>query len=98
VLRLFALLPPVIAVSSTFGVQWMLALRLDRELNRIILAAGVLDIALAVALGIRFHQIGVAVSVVLAEVFVAVATFFTLSRRRLNPWRAVAESEKEMAA
>ena len=93
VLRLFALLPPVIAVSSTFGVQWMLALRLDLELNRIILAAGVLDIVLAVALGIRFHQIGVAVSVVFAEVFVAAATFFTLSRRRLNPWRAVTEEE-----
>ena len=89
VLRLFALLPPVIAVSSTFGVQWMLALRLDRELNRIILAAAVLDIALAVALGILFHQIGVAVSVVLAEVFVAAATFLTLSRRSLNPWRAL---------
>lgn len=98
VLRLFALLPPVIAVSNTFGAQWMLALRLDRELNRIILAAGVLDIALAVALGSWFHQIGVAVAVVLAEVFIAGATVFTLSRRGLNPWGGVAEQPEEAAA
>jgi PST family polysaccharide transporter len=93
VLRLFALLPPVIAISSTFGAQWMLALRLDRELNRIILAACVLDLVLALTLGLRFHQIGVGVSVVLAEVFVAAATFVTLSRRSLNPWRTFAEPE-----
>ncbi len=98
VLRLLAPLPPVVALSSTFGVQWMLALRLDRELNRIILAAGVLDIALAVALGSLFRHTGVAVSVVLAEVFVAGATFLTLSRRRLNPALAVSEPDKEMAA
>ncbi|HEY1758326.1 MAG TPA: oligosaccharide flippase family protein [Bryobacteraceae bacterium] len=97
VLRLFALLPPVIAVSSTFGVQWMLALRLDRELNRIILAACVLDLVLAVGLGMRFHQIGVAVGVVLAEVFVAAASFLALSRRRLNPWRGLGETEKVAA-
>lgn len=98
VLRLFALLPPVIGLSSTFGVQWMLALRLDRELKRIILAAGVLDIALAVTLGIRFHQTGVAVSVILAELFVAAATLAALLRRKLNPWRTIAEQETEMAA
>jgi polysaccharide transporter, PST family len=90
VLRLLALLPPMVALSSTFGAQWMLALRLDRELNRIILAAGVLDIVLAVALGSWFHHIGVAVSVVLTEVFVAAATFLPLSRRGLS-------SETEMA-
>jgi hypothetical protein len=58
----------------------------------------VLDIALAIALGSWFHHIGVAVSVVLAEVFVAAATFLTLSRRRMNPWRTVAEPEEEMVA
>jgi polysaccharide transporter, PST family len=93
-LRLFALLPLLVAVSSTFGMQWMLALRLDRELNRIILVAGVLDIALAVTLGIRFHQIGVAVSVVVAEVFIAAATFITLSRRGLSPWRELPVAEE----
>ena len=65
--------------------------------HAIILAAGVLDIALAVALGNWFHQLGVAVAVVLAEVFIAGATHFTLSRRRLNPWGGVAEQEEVVA-
>jgi hypothetical protein len=55
------------------------------------------DLVLAVGLGIRFQQIGVAVSVVLAEVFIAVATFVVLSRRGLDPWRVVAEP-REVAA
>ena len=65
-----------------------------RQLNRIILAAGVLDIALALALGSWFHHIGVAVSVVLAELFVTSATTLVFRRRSLDPWRDLREPEE----
>jgi PST family polysaccharide transporter len=94
VLRILALLPPLIALSNAFGVQWMLALGLDAELNRIILAAAALDIVLALVLGNRFQHIGVGASVALAEVFVTGATVYVLRRRKLDPWRALPEPEE----
>ena len=97
VLRILALLPPLIALSNAFGVQWMLALGLDAELNRIVLAAAALDIVLALVLGTRFQHIGVGASVALAEVFVTGATVCVLRRRKLDPWRALPEREEATA-
>ena len=87
VLRVLALLPPLVALSGAFGAQWMLALRLDHELSRIILTAGVMNIVLSLTLGSWFQQVGAAVGLALAEAFVACATFSVLWHRKLDPWR-----------
>ena len=97
VLRILAMLPPLIALSNAFGAQWMLALGLDATLNRIVLAAAALDLALAFGLGSRFQHTGVAAGAVLTEVFVTCATIGTLRRRRLDPWQAVARGEEAAA-
>src|SRR5258708_19180327 len=47
VLRLLALLPPLIAVSNVLGIQWMLALGLDRLVNAVVISAGGLNVGLA---------------------------------------------------
>ncbi len=91
VLRILALLPPLIALSTAFGSQWMLALGMERELNRITLAAGVVNVALSLALGAWLQHIGVALAIVVAEVYVTVAMEATLRRRSLAPWSEVAE-------
>ena len=91
VLRILALLPPLIALSTAFGSQWMLALGMERELNGITLAAGVLNATLSLALGYWFRHIGVAAGVVLAETFVTGLMIATLRRRGLDPWRERAE-------
>jgi PST family polysaccharide transporter len=96
VLRILALLPPLIALSNVFGSQWMLALRLERELNWIILSAGVLNVVLSIVLGRLYQHMGVAVSVVLAEVFVIAATVIVLRRRHLDPWNAIPVREEEL--
>ncbi len=88
----------MIAVSSTFGCQWMLALRLDHELNRIILCAGLLNVALSMVLGNWYRQMGVATSLVLAEAFIAVGTILVLRRRSLDPWQALPDREEEALA
>jgi PST family polysaccharide transporter len=93
ILRVMAALPPLIALSNVLGAQWMLALRLDKELNWIILGAGLVNLAAALVLGRWYLGLGMAVSLVIAEAFFAVAALVTLRRRRLDPWAgSVAEA------
>jgi len=80
------LLPPTIALSNMLGAQWMLALRLDKELNYIILGAGLVNLAGALTLGRWYQPIGMAWSLVIAEAFVVVGAFVFLRWRKLDPW------------
>lgn len=93
VLRLFSVLPPVIAGSNVLGIQWMLPLRLDRELTLIVLGAGALNITLALLLAPHYQQMGMAASVVIAEALITASTIVVLRRRKLAPWTAVSEVE-----
>lgn len=97
VLRILAFLPPLIALSNAVGVQWMLALGLEAELNRIILGAAAVDLVLTLALGARFQHTGVAAAAVLAEAFVTAAALQLLARRQLAPWDALPEPGKGVA-
>jgi PST family polysaccharide transporter len=86
VLRVMSILPPTIALSNLLGAQWMLALRLDKELNYIILAAGLVNLAGALTLGRWYQPIGMAWSLVIAEAFIVVGAFVFLRWRKLDPW------------
>lgn len=97
VLRLLSLLPPLIAGSNVLGIQWMLPLRMDRDFNTIILSAGALNIILALLLTPHFHQTGMAVSVVLAEMVITGSMVVLLRRRKLDPWSAMPELEEAAA-
>jgi PST family polysaccharide transporter len=70
VLRIFALLPPLLSVTYSVGLQWLLPHGQDGVVNRIILTAGALNILMAFAAAPRFQHVGMAVSVLLAECFV----------------------------
>lgn len=85
VLRILSLLPPLIALSNVYGVQWMLPLGMDRPFNTIILIAGLINVALAVALAPAYLAMGMAWSVVSAEVFVTASFYLLLRWRRLDP-------------
>ena len=87
--RLFASLPPLVAGSNLLGIQWMLPLRLDRQFNCIIVAAGGLNVLAAVLLVPHFQETGMTVSVVLSELAVTGAMMVVLWRRRLVPWNVV---------
>lgn len=97
VLRLLALLPPLIAGSNVLGIQWMLPLRLDREFNVIIILAGLLNVLLALELVPRWHQLGMAASAVFAEALVTGAMILILRRRRLVPWGTFSHQEVTLA-
>ena len=71
----------------------MLPLRMDRHFNAIILLAGLVNIALALVLVPAYAQMGMAVSVVVAEAIVTGAMIIVLRCRRLDPWSVQPERE-----
>lgn len=82
VLRISALIVPLVAVKDILGMQWMLAFGMDRAFNRISLCAGVLNVFLAVFLSQRFGPQGTAWSVVLVQAFVTLSMIVLFARSR----------------
>ncbi len=72
VLRIFSLLPVLLSVTHSVGLQWLLPLGRDAEVNRILLAAGALNVLTAVLVTPQFGQVGMAWVVVGAEAFVTI--------------------------
>jgi PST family polysaccharide transporter len=88
VIRVLAVLVPSIAVSNVLGAQWMLPLGMDRVFNRIILAAGLVNVGLALVLAPRLGPVGMALAVVAAEAFVTIAQFCVLRLKSMDPFNA----------
>jgi len=80
VLRILSVLPVLLAVTHSTGLQWLLPLGRDADVNRIILQAGALNVILAVLLAPAFGQIGMAWGVVCAEAFVCLRMLHVASR------------------
>ena len=70
VLRILAVLPLLLSVTHSVGLQWLLPRGQDAVVNRIILSAGALNIALAILLAPHFAHLGMAWAVVCSEAFV----------------------------
>jgi len=73
VLRILAALPPILSVTYSVGLQWLLPLGRESDVNRIILRAGLLNLALAAVLAPLYAHIGMAVAITCAELFVCIA-------------------------
>lgn len=84
-LRMLSVLPPLIALSNVLGIQWMLILGLDKQFNFIIIIAGALNVLLAVLLAPNYLQNGMAISVVIAELFVTGGIIYILKIKHLTP-------------
>jgi len=82
VLRLLSLLPPLIALNTVLSTQCMAPLGMDRLLNRIALAAGAVNVGFACLLAPHYRQIGMAIAVVIAELFISVTASYILLRQR----------------
>jgi PST family polysaccharide transporter len=79
-LRILAILPPLVAVDTVLGLHWAVPHGHDRPFLTTMLIAGTLNLALAIALIPRFGAEGVSAAVVLAELGGMMA-LFTLWRR-----------------
>lgn len=78
-----ALLPFIIGLSNVFGTQAMLNFDMKQSFSRILIASGLINIALIAPLVIWFGAEGAAISVILTEIVVTVAMAFALARNGL---------------
>ncbi len=98
VLRILALLPPLMAVSNVLGIQWMLALGLDQLVNAVVFTACLLNVSLAIILVPHYLHVGMAVAVVSSEALVAFGLYAVLKQRHLDPVAVAAEADQHMVA
>jgi PST family polysaccharide transporter len=87
VLRLLAVLPPILSLTHSLGLQWLLPLGRERTVNRIMISAGILNVVLALILCPRYGHMGMATAVVISESYVCACMVVTMaldpSRRHL---------------
>lgn len=89
-LRLLAMLPVLIAVSTVLGSQWMLSMGMERASNAITLSASALNVTLVLYLVPHFAEVGLAWAMVGTEVFVTLLTYACLRRGRQDPMSVAA--------
>jgi len=70
VLRLYSILPLLLSVTYSVGLQWLIPLGRDAVVNRIILGGGCLNLILSCLLAPRLGAMGMATSVLLSELYV----------------------------
>jgi PST family polysaccharide transporter len=70
VLRLYSILPLMLSITYSVGLQWLLPLGRDRVVNRIIIGGGCLNLILSCILAPHLGAIGMAMSVLLSELYV----------------------------
>lgn len=96
VLRILSAVAPLIAVSNVFGLQWMLAQRMDKALNKVLGAGAAAGLLLALALAPRLEAVGMSIAVLGAEAVIAAGTGICVMRSGRSPWLA-AELKERMA-
>lgn len=85
-LRLLAILLPLIAANTVTGGLWMVPHAMDRAVELVTLGAGVVNIGLAVLLAPHLMGLGVAGAVVLAELFVIACLLLYLNAKKMGFW------------
>lgn len=88
VIRILSALPFIIGLSNIFGIQIMVNFGREKTLTKILLAAGVLNIAVAMVLVLPLKHVGVATAAVTTEAFVTIALFVAMRRSGLDIFRA----------
>lgn len=87
VLRIMALLPPLVALSKALGGQWLIPLGLEGPFNLIIIAAGLARLAMALAVARTYADVGMAWVAVISSALVTCGVYFLLRLRGLDPIR-----------
>lgn len=86
VLFVLAALPLVIAMSNVFGVQILVSLGNISAFSKVLIAAGLINVALVFPLGARWGATGVAASMVLVETLVTGLMALLLKRSQPGVW------------
>jgi PST family polysaccharide transporter len=92
-LRVFSLWIPLIALSTVMIFQLLLPNQLDYQFNVVILTAGLLGFGCALLLAPAFQAVGIAWSVVVAQLYTLIAFSVVLARAGLNPFASSLKTE-----
>ena len=84
VVRILSFLPFIIGLSNIFGIQIMVNFGMKKTLLKILTAAGMINVVVALSLVLPLQHIGVSISVLLTEIFVTVSMYVALHRRGLH--------------
>lgn len=84
VLRVLAPVPFLIGLSNVFGIQTMLPLGLKKPFSRIVMASGLINVALLLVLVPLWHADGAAAAVLLSEGLVTLAMALVLRRADIH--------------
>lgn len=87
VVRWIALMPFLIAISNVLGTQTMITFGLDRQFSRILIGAGLLNIAMAMPLVKLFAAQGAGASLLITETVVTLTMVFVLRNHDINVFR-----------
>ncbi len=86
VLRLYSILPLILSITYSVGLQWLIPLGRDAAVNRIIVGGGLLNLALSCLFAPRLGAMGMATSVLLSELYVCTNMVWVVWRST-NLWR-----------
>lgn len=89
-LRLMALAPIAVAISNILGVQTLLAFGFSSDFSRILLRAGTVNVLIAVPAAYWFGDRGMALTLTLVEILVALSCYRALRKKQLLPYAALA--------
>jgi len=70
VLRLYSILPLILSITYSVGLQWLIPIGRDQVVNRIIMGGGALNLILSCVLAPRLGAMGMAISVLMSELYV----------------------------
>jgi len=85
VLRVMAVIIPLMVLNGALVTQWMIPHGLDRLLNAVIVTSSGLNLVLALILAPRFGALGMAWVTVIAESFILTGLIWSLRHRGLRP-------------
>jgi len=84
VLRILAFLPFIIGLSNIFGIQTMLTFNHKKAFSNILIAASIINIALAFVLVPLYKHIGISFAVLISETFVTISMLIYLQRNGIR--------------
>lgn len=99
VLRILAALPLLLSITYSVGLQWLLPFGLDNVVNRIIWTAGGLNLVIAFFAAPTLQHVGMAVSVLVSELYVCIAMVAAVLTRAPSLYKSTApEPEPQLLA
>jgi PST family polysaccharide transporter len=93
VLRVFSLWIPLIALSTVIIFQLLLPNQMDHQFNVVLFTAGLLGFGCALLLAPVLQAVGIAWSIVVAQLYTLIAFSVVLARAGLNPFASSLKTE-----